>query len=188
MAYDPDRYRNDAEFRERRKKLSKAYYDKVKDTPEFKAKNYARICEWRSKNKDKVREYRKTDTFIEYRRKYQKEHPYNYSAEQIAERNAKAKAKYHLYMRIVKDAEFAKTVDPELKDKALAWDAQQKRSRRKYYANNRTKIREQYKAYREAHLEDYRRMGRESYHRRAKAKALEVNKQIKDAADESTKQ
>lgn len=184
MAYDPDRYRNDEEFRERRKQLSKAYYDKVKDTPEFKAKNYARICAWRSKNMDKVREYRKTDRHVEYRRKYQREHPYNYSDEQIAERKAKFKEKYHLYMRIVKDAEFAKTVDPELKDKALAWDEKQKQSRKKYYENNRTKIRERYKAYREAHLEDYRRMGRESYHRRAKAKAIEANKQIKEVVDE----
>lgn len=181
MAYNADRYKNDPEYRERRKQQSKAYYDKVKDTPEFKAKNYARMCEWRSKNKDKVKAYLKTDARVAYRRKYQKEHPYNYSAEQIAERNAKAKEKYHLYKRIVTDVEFAKTVGSDLRDKAFAWNEQQKRSRRNYYANNRTKIREHYKAYRDAHLEDYRRMGRESYHRRAKAKALAANKQIKDA-------
>ena len=47
------RYNTDPEFRDKRRRQSKAYYDKVKDTEEFKLKNREKVKLWRKKNPDK---------------------------------------------------------------------------------------------------------------------------------------
>lgn len=184
MAYDAERYKNDPEYREYRKNMTRQYYAKVKDTPEFKAKNIERVSKWRKENPDKVRALARTEKQQEYRRNYRRQHPPVVTPEMLERRRNKARENYKFSRRVLTDPEFAKTVSPEIREKVFSNYEKSRAYAKRYYDSNREQILARNRERRDANLEHYRKLGRDSYHRRAKAKAIEVNKQIKEVADE----
>lgn len=177
MAYNPERYNNDPEYRERRKQLSKAYYDRVKDTPEFKAKNLARVNAWREANPEKRRAYTKSEKHREYSRRYYSTHKKEPTLEQIQLRRIKAKERYYFERKILTDPVFAAHVCERTRNRVFAAAEKRKEYCHKQYAEHREEMLARNKQYREAHPDRCRQLARESYRRRAAANKQQINKE-----------
>lgn len=169
------RYNTDPGFRDSRRRQSKAYYDKVKDTEEFKIKNRERVKLWREKNPDKVRvsaasEEAKAKRRAKYAAGLIKKYPV--SKESRERYKLKQKEMRVVAKMILSNPDYAASLDPQYREKIVSSYQRELERARQYYAAHRTELRAQQKAARDANLEHYRRLGRESYHRRARAKVL----------------
>jgi len=63
------RYYNDDEYKNKMCESSKAYYNKSKDDPEFKKKNYNRVIEWQSKNREKYNTMMRIKNYALYKKR-----------------------------------------------------------------------------------------------------------------------
>jgi hypothetical protein len=165
------RYHEDPEFRARRRAASKRYYERIKDTEEFRKKNYQRVAEWREANPEKVKAMSKSPSRREYSRKYYAAHkdkikPYTPTPEQKAKYKARAKAVMDMAKRILADPKYAATVPEDVKSKVLNSYNRRIEYQRKYYADNRERMLKACNQRRADNVELYRQRAREGYHRR----------------------
>lgn len=178
------RYKWDAEYRENRKLSSKKYYDKVKNSPEFRAKAVARAKKWRQDNPDKVRAYARTDKQREYRRNYEKAHRAQriISPEKREEYRVRAKERVkelaELTKKILADPAFAKTLPQEMVTKLLARRERRLQRCRAYYKQHSEAILSAQREARDKDREHYRKLARESYHRCMRRKVLAGHKSV----------
>lgn len=168
------RYMEDPEYRERCKAANKRRYERVKNDPEFKRDNYARVLAWRKANPDKVKEYSRSEVRRTYNRKWMQEHPRGPRSPEEAERQKmRAQERHRLEQRVLKDPEFAATQPAEFVKACFERRERRRQNARKLYAANREHRLAVYKACRDANIEHYRKLARDSYRRRTRAKLLE---------------
>lgn len=171
------RYHEDPEFRARRRAAAKRYYERIKDTEEFRKKNYQRVVEWREANPEKAEALRKSPSRLAYGRKYYAEHKdkiksYTVSPEQRAEYRRIEKEAMAMARRILADPKYAATISEDVKSKVLSRYNKRLERQRKYYAENRERILRANRQRREDNIELYRQRAREGYHRRTRAKIM----------------
>lgn len=178
-----ERYRTDPEFRERRKAIAKRYYDKIKDTKEFKERNYARVKEWRKAHPEKhrasVAAYRSSEKGKQRVREYNRRKAAGLTEEQRERARARSRERY----RKEYEKEINILFNPDVRNNTPAEVVEQVRARRekrlsrvrKAYHSNRDAIRARQKEARESNLTHYRQMARDSYHRRRR---LSANKEL----------
>ena len=171
------RYHDDPEFRARRLATSRRYYEKIKNSEEFRKKNYQRVLAWREANPEKAKALRNSPSRRSYDRKYYAEHkdkikPYAPTPEQQAKYRAAAKELMAMAKRILADPEYAATIPEDVKSRALKRYNNRIQSSRKYYAANRDRILKAYNQRRADNIELYRQRAREGYRRRAEEKIM----------------
>ena len=168
-----NKYATDPDFRERRKAASKAYYARVKDTPEFKAKNLARITLWRKENPDKVKAQAKSERAKEYRRARYAAGLDKYAnkprtQEQRDRRNFRQREIRRLGRLILQ----GKPVDLPVEEanRILAMYTKMLENGRRNYSNHKEELNRRYKEKRDANIEFYRARSREYYRRSVRRK------------------